>query len=103
MDPTAVHRFGFAWDQPERGEGGRLIWYIDGRAVMKAERPPGTRRMEDYRVLLNVAAGGNVCQGRVPASGCYDFVIHEMKICDAPELGWETVESDWKHAEQGGQ
>lgn len=103
MDPAAVHAFALAWDQPERGDGGRLVWYIDGRAVMKAERPAGTRRMEDWRVLLNVAAGGNVCQGRVPVDGRYDLVIHEIRMCDAPDGGWEAFENDWRCAEQGGQ
>lgn len=78
-----------------------MIWYIDGRAVMKAQRPPGTRPMEDWRVILNVAVGGNVCGGRVPRDGCYDFVVHELRMCDEPDGGWEGFERDWVRAKEG--
>jgi beta-glucanase (GH16 family) len=101
MASPAGHAYAFAWDQPAQGEGGRMVWYIDGRAVMKAQRPPGTRRMEDWRIILNVAVGGNVCAGRVPQDGCYDFVVHELRMCDEPDGGWESFERDWVGAEEG--
>jgi beta-glucanase (GH16 family) len=101
MAAPAGHAYAFAWDQPARGEGGRMVWYIDGRAVMKAQRPPGTRSMEDWRVIFNVAMGGNVCAGRVPQDGCYDFEVHELRMCDEPDSGWEGFERDWVDAKEG--
>jgi hypothetical protein len=97
----AGHVYAFAWDQPAQGEGGRMLWYIDGRPVMKAQRPLGTRRMEDWRVILNVAMGGNVCAGRVPRDGCYEFVVHGLRMCDEPDGGWESFEMDWALAKEG--
>jgi hypothetical protein len=38
-------KYEFAWDQNEQNGQGRLIWWIDGREVMKAPIPDGTRRM----------------------------------------------------------
>ncbi|KAM3533185.1 hypothetical protein MY4038_003508 [Beauveria bassiana] len=56
-------QYDFVWEQPGGEAGrGRMIWYIDGRPVMKATVPAGTRPLRDMTVLLNVAMGGNVCQ-----------------------------------------
>ena len=55
-----------------------MIWYIDGRPVMKGSIPEGTRRMEDFRILINIAMGGTVNQGKLPADGYYDFVISDL-------------------------
>lgn len=98
---TQPHVYGFAWDQPPCGEGGRLIWYIDGRAVMKASRPQGTRRMEDFQVILNIAVGGNVNKGAVPADGIYDMAIHELKMCEGPPGGMQRFEQDWQQTREG--
>ena len=38
-------RYEFAWDQNEANGQGRLIWWIDGRPVMKAPIPDGQRKM----------------------------------------------------------
>jgi beta-glucanase (GH16 family) len=95
------HTYGFAWEQPVQGEGGRCVWYIDGKPVMKAERPHGTRRFEEWRIILNVAIGGNVCKGQVPSDGCYDLVVHDLKMCEAPEGGWSQFERDWQKANEG--
>lgn len=98
----ATHIYGFAWEQPEAGDGGRCVWYIDGKAVMKASKPPGTRRFEGWRIILNIAVGGNVCSGEVPSDGCYDFVVHELKMCDGPSGGgWQRFEKDWSKAKEG--
>jgi beta-glucanase (GH16 family) len=99
--PNKQHTYGFAWDQPEQGEGGRCVWYIDGKAVMKAGRPPGIRRFEDWRIILNVAMGGTVCKGQVPSDGCYDLVVHELKMCEEPEGGWPQFERDWLDTRDG--
>jgi hypothetical protein len=96
-----AHCFELAWDQPENSEGGRLVWYIDGRAVMKAEIPRGTRRISDWRIILNVAMGGNVCGGKLPADGRYDFVVHELKMSGEPVGGWERFESDFETTRGG--
>jgi hypothetical protein len=103
LDDVRGTRFGFAWEQrPDPNtQGGRCIWYIDGRPVMKAEKPAGTRRFEDWRVILNVACGGNVCGGKVPADGFYDFVVHDMRMCDEPDGGWPGFERDWASAREG--
>jgi len=98
-----AHEYGFAWEQGERREeeGGRLVWYVDGRPVMKAERPRGTRRLEEWRVLLNVALGGNVCDGKVPADGAYEMVVEKLVMSESPPGGWEKFEQDWKRAPEG--
>lgn len=97
----ATHVYGFAWEQPEAGDGGRCVWYIDGKAVMKASKPPGTRRFEEWRIILNIAVGGNVCSGVLPNDGCYDFVIHELKMCDGPRGSWQQFENDWRKTKEG--
>jgi hypothetical protein len=93
--------FELAWDQPEDGVGGRLVWYIDGRAAMKASIPGGTRRMSDWRVILNVAMGGNVCGGKLPREGWYDFVVHELKMSEEPVGGWARFGEDWERTREG--
>ena len=47
---TSPHTYGFAWIEEDGIPDwrGRLIWYIDGRPVMKSNIPAGSRRMEDY-------------------------------------------------------
>ncbi|TID18001.1 glycoside hydrolase family 16 protein [Venturia nashicola] len=98
----AMHVYGFAWEQPECGDGGRCVWYIDGKAVMKAHKPPGTRRFEEWRIILNVAVGGDVCCGVVPSDGCYDLVVHGLKMCDGPGGGgWHRFEKDWHKTREG--
>jgi hypothetical protein len=95
------HTFSFAWDEPNHGNGGRMVWYIDGTPVMKATVPPGTRPMRDYRIILNVAMGGNVCQGRLPSDGTYDFVVHELKMTEEPIGGWGQFGADWERTREG--
>ncbi|KAH8598940.1 concanavalin A-like lectin/glucanase domain-containing protein, partial [Bisporella sp. PMI_857] len=98
-------RYEFVWEQDEsKGRndgGGRAVWYIDGRAVMKAEIPQGARRMSDWQVIINVAMGGNVCQGKTPADGHYDLIVHELKLADEPTGGWGQFENDWRSAPEG--
>ena len=68
--PHQPHTFSFAWDdmrsegdwEGQDGRRGRMVWYLDGKVLMKAEVPKGTRPMRDYRIILNIAMGGNVCQ-----------------------------------------
>jgi hypothetical protein len=95
-------RFDFAWDCPSGGPGGRLLWSIDGRPVMKNVMPEGTRRIDDWCVIINVAMGGNVCAGKTPPEGSYDFVVHEVKLSDDPEGGWGSFEAAWQVCPQGG-
>lgn len=77
------------------------MWYIDGRPVMKAQIPSGVRRMEDYRILLNVAMGGNVNSGRLPDNGVYDLVVKDLKMCDIPPGGWDVFEGIWGSVQEG--
>ncbi|CZR61488.1 related to endo-1,3-beta-glucanase [Phialocephala subalpina] len=95
------HHFAFAWDQPEDGKGGRMVWYIDGNAVMKANIPEGTRRLSEYRIILNVAMGGNVCGGKLPREGYYDFVVHELKMWNEPQGGWGNFYADFERGREG--
>jgi hypothetical protein len=97
------HEYGFAWEQPQEWgqDGGRLVWYIDGRAVLKAAKPPGTRRLEEWRILLNIAVGGNVCDGRIPTDGAYDMVVSRLTMSDVPPGGWGQFENDWNFANGG--
>ncbi|KAF4622748.1 hypothetical protein G7Y89_g14279 [Cudoniella acicularis] len=94
---------GFAWDQEEdvNGAKGRMVWYVDGRAVMKANIPEGTRRMSDWRIIVNVAMGGNVCQGKLPEDGTYDFVLRDLGMWDAPVGGWDQFGRDFEEAREG--
>lgn len=78
-----------------------MVWYIDGQAVMKASIPAGTRPMKDYKIILNVAMGGNVCQGKLPVDGTYDFVVHELKMCEEPIGGWGQFGADWERTREG--
>ncbi|KAH6712072.1 glycoside hydrolase family 16 protein [Leptodontidium sp. MPI-SDFR-AT-0119] len=102
--PSMAHQpqvMAFAWDQPENGQGGRAVWYINGGVVMKADIPPGTRRISDWNIILNVAMGGNVCGGRLPGDGTYDFVVHELKLLDEPIGGWNQFGMDWQNGREG--
>lgn len=82
-------------------EGGRLIWYIDGTPVAKGWKPQGTRRFEEWRIILNVTVGGNVCNGQIPTDGCYDLVIHEMGMYKEPPCRWQKFKSNWVHTKEG--
>ncbi|KAI1334365.1 glycoside hydrolase family 16 protein [Xylariaceae sp. FL0016] len=107
--PDRAVRFDFAWkcggtgvraDGKAEG-GGRLMWCIDGRPVMRNLMPAGTRPIEDWCVLLNIAMGGTVCQGKAPADGTYDMVVHGLQMSEAPDGGWGKFESDWQHCVDG--
>ncbi|PHH84117.1 hypothetical protein CDD83_2445 [Cordyceps sp. RAO-2017] len=91
-------RYDFAWDQPGGRPGqGRMLWYIDGRPVMKAPIPEGTRPIRDMTVLLNVAMGGNVCGGKTPADGSYDMVVSTLFLAtELEDGGWDRFERDWQ-------
>ncbi|KAI1501892.1 glycoside hydrolase family 16 protein [Biscogniauxia marginata] len=107
--PRRPIRFDFVWQcsgTGVRGDGksaggGRLMWYIDGRPVMKNLMPPGTRPIEDWCILLNVAMGGNVCQGKVPRDGAYDLVVHGLQMSEALDGGWERFDQNWHHCVDG--
>jgi len=99
-------RYEFVWQQDEavgrNDGGGRAIWYIDGRPVMKALIPHGARRISDWQLIINVAMGGNVCQGKTPADGSYDLVVHELQMREFPSSGWwGQFEADWNSAPEG--
>ncbi|GAB7356727.1 hypothetical protein MBLNU459_g7634t1 [Dothideomycetes sp. NU459] len=94
-------RFDFAWDEDEATGQGKLVWYIDGRVVMKADKPRGTRPMRDYRILINVAMGGNVCQGHLPSNGVFEMRVRELAMWDAPPGGWGAFENDWRSGKEG--
>ncbi|KAI0457059.1 glycoside hydrolase family 16 protein [Xylaria acuta] len=107
--PHRPIRYDFVWQcsgAGVRGDGkseggGRLMWYIDGRPVMKNLMPPGTRPIEDWTVLLNIAMGGNVCQGKTPQNGTYDMVVHNLQTSEAPDGGWARFDNDWPHCVDG--
>ncbi|KAF2475586.1 concanavalin A-like lectin/glucanase [Lindgomyces ingoldianus] len=100
---SSRHTFGFAWMEEEGVPGwrGRLMWYIDGKPVMRGCIPLGARRMEEFRILVNVAMGGNVCQGKLPREGVYDFVIAGLAMCQEPDGGWDGFERAWREAPEG--
>jgi len=97
------HNFGFAWIEEDGIPDwrGRMIWYIDGRPVMKGSIPPGTRRMEDFRLMINIAMGGDVCKGKLPKDGYYDMVISDVKMCAEPQGGWQQFEHAWNTCIEG--
>ncbi|CVK85855.1 related to endo-1,3-beta-glucanase [Fusarium proliferatum] len=96
-------RYDFAWLQSGGQPGqGRMIWYIDGRPVMKGDIPEGTRPMREMTILLNVAMGGNVCGGKTPADGYHDMVVHSLYMGSEPEYGgWHRFENDWAASPMG--
>lgn len=94
-------KYDFAWDVDDRTGYGRLLWVIDGRAVMRAEKPRGTRPIRDFRILINIAVGGNVCEGHMPRDGSYEAVIRELAMWDAPPGGWAYFERAWNEAPEG--
>jgi len=99
---TRPVRFDWAWEQqPGPDQAGRMLWWIDGRPVMRAQIPEGTRPLRDWNVLLNVAMGGNVCQGKTPVEGQYDMVVHSLYLASEPQGGWGRFESDWHRAADG--
>ncbi|KAI1003934.1 hypothetical protein K3495_g4274 [Podosphaera aphanis] len=99
--PGRVHEFSFVWEQAPDDKGGRVMWYIDAQPVMRACLPEGIRPMRDFRIILNVAMGGNVCQGALPDEGVYDFVVHELKMEDGPPGGWVKFAQDWNNTSDG--
>ncbi|KAG9244095.1 glycoside hydrolase family 16 protein [Calycina marina] len=98
-------RYEFVWEQDEstgrNDGGGKAVWYIDGRLVMKAAIPQGARRISDWQIIINVAMGGNVCQGKTPADGYYDLVVHELRLLDIPTTGWSRFEADFETGPEG--
>jgi hypothetical protein len=93
--------FSFAWFENPTTGNGKLIWYIDGVPVMRASKPSGTRPMKDFRILLNIAVGGTLNKGTLPADGTYEMVVRDLEMWDVPEGGWETFERDWRRAPEG--
>ncbi|KAI1262109.1 concanavalin A-like lectin/glucanase domain-containing protein [Xylariaceae sp. FL1019] len=107
--PTRTIRFDFVWQCSRAGVqtdgksagGGRLMWYIDERPVMKNLMPAGTRSIEDWTILLNIAMGGNVCQGKQPREGSYDMIVHGLQMSEMPDGGWGKFDLDWQHCVDG--
>lgn len=100
---TVPHTYGFAWIEEDGIPDwrGRLIWYIDGRPVMKGTIPAGSRRMEDYRLLINIAMGGTCNKGKLPNDGYYDLVVSNLKMCEEPVGGWQAFEQAWNATSEG--
>lgn len=94
-------RYDFAWDEDESTGQGRLLWSIDGRPVMKASKPPGTRKMADFRILINIAVGGNVNQGQMPDDGVYEMTVRELAMLETPPGGWDRFGHDWNVTREG--
>ena len=91
----------FAWEQDEGSGRGRMVWFIDGRAVMKAGIPAGVRRLREWTVVVNVAMGGNVCAGVRPGEGCWEMVVHEVRLSGECDGGWGRFEGAWREAPEG--
>jgi hypothetical protein len=115
MDSPDGHEYGLAWQQSSK----KLMWFIDGRPVMKASIPRCMRPIGDFQVrrsissfgitcshilhqvMLNIAMGGNVQKGQKPADGRYELVVHELAIHAAPPGGWSAFDADWKTCREG--
>ena len=87
-------RFDFYWDAPAK----KLVWVVNGKPVMRATLPQGLRPLEDWNILLNVAMGGNVCEGQVPRQGRYDMVVHEMYMST---IEAKAIDRYWSKAPEG--
>ena len=93
MDARPV-KFDLYWDEPAR----KLVWLVDGRPVMREEIPVGLRPMADWNILLNVAMGGNVCDGQRPVDGTYEMVVHYMTMF---MIEARAIDQYWKKARPG--
>ncbi|KAF2752770.1 concanavalin A-like lectin/glucanase [Pseudovirgaria hyperparasitica] len=94
-------RFDFAWEEDEATGQGRFVWYIDSKPVMKASKPAGTRRMRDFRIMINIAVGGNVCKGKMPGDGTYEMVVRNLAMWEEPPGGWGRFNGDFCSAREG--
>lgn len=95
--PSRPVRYDFAWDQTGQQQQGKMVWYIDGRPVMKATTVEGMRPLREFTILLNVAVGGSVCGGKTPAHGYYDMIVHSLFLASEPDYGgWDRFEADYK-------
>jgi hypothetical protein len=48
--------------------------------------------MEDFRILINIAMAGKVCQGKLPRDGYYDMIVSDLKMCEEPlQGGWQGL------------
>lgn len=97
MDRAAGHTYGLAWDQSKK----KLIWYVDGKPEMRAKIPGSMRKMGDFQVMLNIAMGGNVQQGRKPLDGTSEMVVHDLQIMASPPGGWKAFDDDWQRSRDG--
>lgn len=94
MGKGGTVRFDFYWDAPAK----KLAWVVDGRPVMRATLPDGLRPIEEWNILLNVAMGGNVCEGQVPRPGQYDMVVHEMSMST---IEAKAIDRYWMRTPEG--
>ncbi|RKF72990.1 Beta-glucanase [Golovinomyces cichoracearum] len=104
LDSTnIIQEFSLAWEQvsEKSPQSGRLLWYLNGLPVMRASIPEGIRPMRDFQIILNVAMGGNVCQGVLPAAGVYDLIVHDIRMSEEPRGGWEKFRFDWDKTNEG--
>jgi beta-glucanase (GH16 family) len=92
--------YGFAWDQPDDGQGGRAMWYINGMPIMKVSIPDTIKPLCQFQIIINVAMGGNVVNA-TPVDGIYELVVHSLELYDAPPGGWGQFENDWNMAPDG--
>ncbi|KAE9391729.1 concanavalin A-like lectin/glucanase [Gymnopus androsaceus JB14] len=74
IDSPGGVRYDFAWDEDES----------------TGFKTDGTRPMKDFRILINIAVGGNVCQGVMPANGLM-----------SPPGGWQSFDKDFKGGKEG--
>ena len=68
---------------------------------MKASIPPKTRPLRSFQIIINVAMGGNVCDGVMPMNGCYDMVVHEISLCEEPIGGWQEFDRAYSRVPEG--
>ena len=78
-----------------------MVWYVNGKAVMKASIPDGTRKMSDWQIIINVSLGGNLVENVAPVDGVYELVVHSLQLHDAPAGGWGQFDRDWNAAPEG--
>lgn len=97
LDHPNGQQYGLAWDEAT----GKLLWFINERPVMRADIPSGTRSIKQFQIKLNIAMGGNVCQGQRPADGKYEMIVHEVGLFDAAPGGWCRFEQLWTQTPAG--
>ncbi len=86
-DPTSFHTYGLAW------KGNHLGFYCDRSLVHTCTPPhPPFADLKDFRLILNIAMGGNPLEGKKPAEqGNWRMEVEYVSRWRLPPGGWKLL------------